>query len=1040
MSSVVPLDSYISRAKRANTHVAKQLVLADFLRDVFGVQLEDLIPGIEKKIGSRILGVKGRIDLLYSDVVFEVKVDLERELDDAKEELKKYFQALLEVNPKAKLVGIATDLINFKAFMPVIEDGVVKSVREISSINVEKEPPTEVILWLDSYIFSKPKIKPTATDLRARFGSGSPTYAIAIETLKTLWERVRNEPDVKLKFDLWQKNMEIVYGSAPSEDAFIEQTYLVTLVKLVLYYWLGGDDKVSKDKLLSATNGEYFAKYGVRNLVEEDFFSWILHKNIVDEALELFMGIAKELLRYDLAEINEDFFKELYENIVERGQRHRIGEYYTPEWLAELVLREVLNLWWSRSNEPPRILDPACGSGTFLVNAIHIMKDELKHKGWSPEDVLNYILASIVGVDINPLAVTIARANYLFALGELLSYRKGSITIPVYVADSIKLPEVKKTLYGDGGGTPVYDYEVNGVHLQIPVNVAKDGARFGRVLAAFRESIDVYRTHGNSGKRSEALKQFERMLQSVVTQAELAILKSTLNNILTLIDDKKDSIWIHVLSNIYIPVVLSESKFDIIVGNPPWIEMRYIENKDYQDFIKGLSLSYELLPKDQVQLFTHIEIATVFFSRVSNLYLRDNGIIGFVMPRSILTGALQHVEFKKFRRPPMSLHKILDLEGVTPLFNVPACVLLASKGGKTEYPVPARKIWGKLPERNLKLNQVLQYLKAEDYSYQPAQIIQGRSPYYNFVKAGAAIYPRNFFFVEFVIHPTLGIDVENPYCKTSQEVIKEAKEPWKDVIIDGKVEKDFIYVTVIGDDLLPFRCSYRPIVLPAKPTQVGYKLLDVDELRKEGYPFTASWLEKVQRLWEERASKRSLLQYPRIISYVDYMGLLSSQNPSKRYIVLYNTSGKDLVSCVVDRQNLPPLKVGNFIIKPRGFVADKKTMLYETSDEMEAHYLSAILNSNVVNDAIKSYQTKGLYGERDLVRRPFMLPIPKFDSGNSIHRRLAELSKISHEKASRIELTKKSVAYRRKDVREALKAEINEINKLVSQLLGSLPS
>jgi len=574
-SSSLSLINYIEMAKKTQTHPGKLAVLARLLEEVFGVRLEDLLPGIEKKIGSRILGVRGRVDLLYSNVIFEIKVDLEKELEDAKEELKKYFQALLEANPNAKLVGVATDVINFKAFIPIVENGIVKDVKEVSSISVEKASPAEAILWLDSYIFSKPKIKPTATDLRVRFGSGSPTYAIAIETLKTLWSSVKNEPDVKLKFDLWQKNMEIVYGSTTGEDAFIEQTYLVTLVKLVSYYWLSRDEKVSKDKLLDALNGEYFAKYGVHNLIEEDFFSWILHRNIVNESLELFMGIAKELLKYDLTQINEDFFKEIYENIVERGQRHRIGEYYTPEWLAELVLGEVLNLWWNRSNEPPRILDPACGSGTFLVNAIHIMKDELKRKGRSPEEILNYTLGSIAGVDINPLAATIARANYLFALGELLGYRKGSITVPVYVADSIKLPEVKKTLHG--GGTPVYEYEVNGVRLQIPVNVAKDRARFGRVLAAFKESIDAYRTYVNGRKRSEALKQFERMLQSVVTQAEFAILKNTLNNILTLIDDKKDSIWIYMLSNIYIPVALSESKFSIIVGNPPWVIMRYIE-------------------------------------------------------------------------------------------------------------------------------------------------------------------------------------------------------------------------------------------------------------------------------------------------------------------------------------------------------------------------------------------------------------------------------------------------------------------------------
>jgi len=1035
MSSIVSLGSYISRAKQANTHVAKQLVLADFLRDVFGVQLEDLIPGIEKKVGSRILGIKGRIDLLYSDVVFEVKVDLERELDNAKEELKKYFQALLEANPKAKLVGIATDLINFKAFMPVVENGVVKSVREISFINVEKEPPTEVILWLDSYIFSKPKIKPTATDLRVRFGSGSPTYAIAIETLKTLWSSVKNEPDVKLKFGLWQKNMEIVYGSVTSEDAFIEQTYLVTLVKLVSYYWLSRDEKVSKDKLLEVLNGEYFAKYGVRNLIEEDFFSWILHGNIVNESLELFMGIAKELLKYDLTQINEDFFKEIYENIVQRGQRHRIGEYYTPEWLAELILREVLNPWWSKNSELPRILDPACGSGTFLVNAIHIMKDKLKHKGWIPEDILNYMLVSIVGVDINPLAVTIARANYLFALGELLGYRKGSITIPVYVADSIKLPEVKKTLHG--GGTLVYEYEVNGVRLQIPVDVARDSARFGRVLAAFKESIDAYRTFRNGRKRSEALKQFERMLQGVVTQAELAILKNTLNNILTLIDDKKDSIWIYMLSNIYIPVTLSESKFSIIVGNPPWVIMRYIENKEYQDFVKKLFLSYELLRSDQVHLFTTIEIATAFFCRISDLYLKDNGIIGFVMPRSILTGALQHAEFRKFRKPPMTLHEILDLEKVAPLFNIPACVLIATKGGKTEYPVPARRFLGKLPEKNLKLSQAMQYLKVEEYSYQPPQVLL-KSPYYDLFKAGASIYPRTFFFIDFIVHPTLGIDIEKPYCRSSTdpEILRNAKEPWKHVIIEGNVEKEFIYATVLSGDLMPFRCEFKPVVLPVKPTPSGYKILDVEDLRREGYNYMASWLEKAQKLWEKLRTKKSEKQFPKVINRLDHQGLLSSQNPSKRYIIIYNTSGANLTSCIVDRQNLPPFKTDSFTIKPVNFVADETTMFYETNNELEALYLCAIFNSDVVNELIKPLQPKGSKGERHIVRRPFVFPIPNFDPNNSVHRRLAELSKACHEKASRITLTKRDVAARRKEVRDALKAEMAEINKLVSQLLG----
>jgi SAM-dependent methyltransferase len=930
-------------------------------------------------------------------------------------------------------VGIATDVINYRAFIPVIDGGIVGDVKEVASINISEVPSMDAVLWLDSYIFSKTRIKPTANDLKFRFGPGSPTYALAVNILSSIWELVKDEEDVKLKYELWSKTMEIVYGSTPEVNAFIDQTYLVTLVKLILYLRLSGDTTVSNDKVLEALTGEYFAKYGILNLVEEDFFSWIIHGKIINKTLELITGIVRELQRYDLTQIDEDFFKEIYQEIVERGQRHRVGEYYTPEWVTELTLNEVMDLWWKKNEEPPKTLDPACGSGTFLCNAIRILKEELKKRGWKSNEILNYILANIVGIDINPLAVTIARANYLIALGELLNIRKGPILLPIYVADSIKLPSVARTLYGNSR-VIVYEYVVNSTHLQIPVELAKDRNKFGKVITAFKEAVRSYRARGD---KTEAHKVFERTLWSIVTDAEFNVLKYTLDNILSLIDKGRDSIWVYMLSNIYIPMTLSEAKFDVIVGNPPWIIMRYIENKEYQDFIKSQFLSYELLRSDQVNLFTTIEIATVFFCRISDLYLSSEGVIGFVMPRSVLTGALHHAEFKKFKKPTMTLHKIFDLEEVSPLFKVPACVLIVSKEGKTIYPVPAKRLSGKLPTKNLKLSEAFLYLKAEDYSYQPLQILQRKSFYHDYVKAGASIYPRNLLFIEFVIHPALGINVEKPYCRTSQNIIKNAKEPWKDAIIEGNVEKDFIYATTLSEDLIPFRCTFRSVVLPIEPSKTEYVLLDIDELRRKGYVYMANWLEKAQKIWEEKATKRSLMQYPRIISWLDYMGKLRSQNPSKRYAILYNTSGTNITSCVVDKQNLPLFQINRFfIIMPKGFIADETIMFYETNDEMEAHYLCAMLNSDLINEAIKPYQAKGLFGERHIVRRPFMLPIPKFDSNNPVHRRLAELSKICHEKASRIKLTKKGVAGRRKEVREAVKEEIAEINKLVSQLLN----
>jgi hypothetical protein len=1028
MSSVVSLDSYISRAKQAYTHVAKQLVLADFLRDVFGVQLEDLIPGIEKKVGSRILGVKGRIDLLYSDIMFEVKVDLDRELENAKEELKKYFQALIEMNPQGRFIGIVTDLIKFKAFIPIVEKSLVKGVKEISAINVLEASPNEVILWLDSYIFSKPKIKPTASDLKFRFGSASPTYVIAIETLKSLWKEVKQLEDVRLRYELWIKNMEIVYGSKPEEEAFIEQTYLVTLVKLVTYLALSGDNKIDHEKVLKALNGQYFVEYGVLNLVEEDFFVWILHRRIRDKALELFYSLAMELLRYDLSQIDEDFFKEIYEDIVERGQRHRLGEYYTPEWLAELVLREALNIWWKKESKIPRIFDPACGSGTFLVNAIKILKKELKSKGWNPNDILNYVLSHIVGVDVNPMAVIIARANYLLALGELRDARRGPINIPVYVADSIKLPITQRSLIGN---IPVYVYEIDKKSkLLMPADIVKNKSKFAGVVSAFKNAINAYR---NRRSKLEALKAFENTLRDLCNNNEVEILKLTLGTILDLIDLGRDDIWIYMINNVYMPSVLREIKFDILVGNPPWIVLRSIENKDYQEYIKKQFILYELISGEQTHLVTDIEVATLFFCMTSDLYLNEGGIIGFLLPRSVITGALHHAEFKKFKKPPMTLLEVINLEGVSPLFNVPACALIAMKGGKTSYPVPAKKLTGKLPTRNINLENAYLYLTIQDYNYQPPQPPHQymKSPYYENIKMGAIIMPKAFWFVDILSHPVLGIDPARPHCKTSASVIKKAKKPWNDVVIEGNVEKDFIYVTVTGEDLLPFKCRLRPIVLPIEPSLNKYTLLDVDELRKRGYVLMADWLEKTQKIWEKKATKRSLTQYPRIISWINYMNKLTSQNPGKRYILLYNKSGANVVSCVVDKQNLNPIFVDKIAIKPRGFVADTETMYYETDDEDEAHYLCAILNSAVINNAVKPYRS-----ERDIVRRPFMIPIPKFDLNNPIHKELAELSKTCHKKLSTLEFTKKSTKSIRDYIRALIKEEIEQIDRLVSQLLG----
>ncbi|MBI4873427.1 MAG: N-6 DNA methylase, partial [Acidobacteria bacterium] len=106
-----------------------------------------------------------------------------------------------------------------------------------------------------------------------------------------------------------------------------------------------------------------------------------------------------------------DALKDLYQATFPRRERHALGEYYTPDWLAEHVLDEL-------GYTDQRVLDPACGSGTFLVAAINRVRRA--HSHLSPGELLDRILTTVAGFDVHPLAVFTARANYRIAIRDLL--------------------------------------------------------------------------------------------------------------------------------------------------------------------------------------------------------------------------------------------------------------------------------------------------------------------------------------------------------------------------------------------------------------------------------------------------------------------------------------------------------------------------------------------------------------------------------------------------------------------------------------------
>ena len=91
-------------------------------------------------------------------------------------------------------------------------------------------------------------------------------------------------------------------------------------------------------------------------------------QQIFNQLKKVFRLIAQEIAAFDFTNPDEDILKGVYQELIDLDTRHALGEYYTPDWLCERIVKEF------DFKPTDKILDPSCGSGSFLRAAIHRLK------------------------------------------------------------------------------------------------------------------------------------------------------------------------------------------------------------------------------------------------------------------------------------------------------------------------------------------------------------------------------------------------------------------------------------------------------------------------------------------------------------------------------------------------------------------------------------------------------------------------------------------------------------------------------------------
>ena len=850
--------------------------------------------------------------------------------------------------------------------------------------------------WLRDHALSAERDKqPSRSAITQHFGPTAPTYERDIAALKSLYEQHADSGTIRVKRQLWENLLtaalgEIARSSTQLDDLFVRHTYLSAVIGMVVQASFGGDIRrlAENDPADLLLGRDFRSKTGLQGVVESDFFAWPTEVG----GLPLLRTLARRIARFDWQKAPNDVAAILYETVIPPDERRQLGEYYTPDWLARAIVREVVT-------DPLEqyVLDPACGSGTFVAEAVTHFIEAANKTSLDPNEVLEWLRFSVAGIDVHPVAVHLARAAWVLAAqpaiqGAVEDGFAANITVPVYLGDALQLRFRTGDMFAEHNVTVQVEDEEN-TELVFPVSLVERAETFDALMSDVAEAIE-------KGDDPSLALDDHRITES----GERQIMRQTIAAMKRLHAEGRNHIWAYYTRNLVRPVALSRRKVNVIVGNPPWLI--------YRNTASTLRTELERQSKDLYGIWVggrhanHQDISSLFFARCVDLYLKDGGVIGMVMPHSALqtgqhskwrTGAWQTKSVGRGRNRTAGRvlsvdfdHKMAwDLEGLEPnnFFPVPASVVFARRNGEDGK---ATSLTG----------QVERWLgePGEDSDRRKRVAIVDTStasisPYGHFSRNGATIYPRPLFFVEETTNPTIvqaGQTVTVNPRRGSQD-----KEPWKSLdlyaISEQTVEAAHVFDVHLGETIVPY-ATLDPLraVLPLRrgDYEIPSGKNGVGGIRLGGLSqrMRDRW-QTVSNLWE---TNRTAATKMNLLGQLDYYGKLSSQlewrhEPGDRQIrIVYGGWGAPTAA----------------LLHEDDAIVDYKLFWVTCRDAQEAFYLLAIINSDALYEMVTPLMSKGQFGARDLQKQLWKLPIAEFNSEESLHATVSRAGRVASEGAA----------------------------------------
>ena len=763
--------------------------------------------------------------------------------------------------------------------------------------------------------------------------------------------------EITTKFELW---LEMLQGSgmAPTHprhqhNLFVKHCFLIAVAKAVIAVLTPETD--DDDPQVVLRNG---------------FTAWLVD---TEEGIEKSQKLFDKAKYYDWRLPFGDVLRTLYEQCIDKDHRKIYGEYYTPDWVAQQMAEEILDNDWIETATKAAleslegnsdvlngigILDPACGSGTFLYHAARRIMGSPSLGKVQPEKRALVVARLVHGIDIHPVAVEMAKATLLRALPPVS--REGinqnfSTLLNITQGDSLLTAGTEiheRLLIGD-----VFEFiSPKRTVFNLPLTAIRD-LEFRNFLPKL---VEAARNHSSiptevPGELKNSLKPFLRSLTKII-------------------DNEGDSVWTWYILNTLGPFCLSERKVNRILANPPWVRVSNIQVESRKREVEDMAKDLKLWARRQKA--TGFDIAALFIHRCRNLYLDElTGKAAWITNNAAIKGG----NWEGFREQHEKfLTKIIDYGKLKepPFKTAKSCALI--QGKPVEIKDGSEPVEEKLPitgieekvsqllnaDRKIKIDRQEKWEQVRDVTYLenlPEPIPKAKSKYIGKFKNGATIFPHCLLIAE-------EIDKEKNE-KVKIKTRRSTQKSWKNIEpLTGKIPERWVLSCIFSNDLLPF--AIRP------ETTQAIIPLGKNELVEE-FPEKEPYWSKAEKLYEKnkgigKTTPKTLLDR------INFNSALKAQLPFTKgkydsCRVVYNKSGQYLRAARCDKSRI---------------VVENACYWCQTNSAEEAQYLVSLLNAQCLQDA---------YGECRKSDRDFHtyiwdgVPIPYYNPKKRWHKELATL-------------------------------------------------